>query len=49
MMLVHKNSMICRWKPGERFAYSNPNYAILGYIIEKISGKPYDQYLTENI
>ena len=49
MMLVHKNSMICRWKPGERFAYSNPNYAILGYIIEKISGKPYNQYLTEYI
>ena len=49
MMLIHKNSMICRWKPGERFAYSNPNYAILGYIIEKISGKPYQQYLTENI
>jgi hypothetical protein len=41
--------MICRWKPGERFAYSNPNYAILGYIIEKISGKPYDRYLRENI
>jgi len=49
MMLVHKNSMICRWKPGERCAYSNPNYAILGYLIEKITGKPYDQYLTENI
>ncbi len=49
MMLVHKNSMICRWNPGERFAYSNPNYAVLGYIIEKISGKPYNQYLTENI
>ena len=49
MMLVHKNSMVCRWQPGERFAYSNPNYAILGYIIEKLSGKPYNQYLTENI
>ena len=49
MMLVHKNSMVCRWKPGERFAYSNPNYAILGYIIEKLSGKSYNQYLTENI
>jgi len=49
MMMIHKNSMICRWKPGERFAYSNPNYAILGYIIEKITGKPYNQYLTENI
>ena len=49
MMMVHKNSMVCRWKPGERFAYSNPNYAVLGYIIEKISGKPYNQYLEENI
>lgn len=49
MMLVHKKSMICRWKPGERFAYSNPNYSILGFIIEKMSGKPYNQYLTENI
>ena len=49
MMLIHKNSMICRWQPGERFAYSNPNYAILGYIIEKLSGKSYSQYLTENI
>ena len=49
MMLIHKNSMVCRWKPGERFAYSNPNYAILGYIIEKLSGKSYSQYLTENI
>ncbi|MBC7889164.1 MAG: beta-lactamase family protein [Ferruginibacter sp.] len=49
MMLVQKNSMICRWKPGERYAYSNPNYSILGYLIEKLSGKPYDQYLAENI
>jgi CubicO group peptidase (beta-lactamase class C family) len=49
MMLVHKPSMICRWQPGERYAYSNPNYAILGYIIQKISGKPYEHYLTESI
>jgi CubicO group peptidase (beta-lactamase class C family) len=49
MMLAQQNSMICRWKPGERFAYSNPNYAILAYVIEKITGKPYDQYLKESI
>ena len=49
MMLVHKNSMVCRWKPGERFAYSNPNYAVLGYLIEKIAGMSYNQYLQENI
>jgi CubicO group peptidase (beta-lactamase class C family) len=49
MMMVHKNSMVCRWKPGERQSYSNPNYAILGYLIYKLSGKPYDQYLTETV
>ena len=49
MMMIHKNSMICRWKPGERQSYSNPNYAILGFIIQKISGQPYDKYLTDNI
>lgn len=49
MVLVHKNSLVSRWKPGERFAYSNPNYSILGYIIEKLSGKPYHVFLKETI
>jgi CubicO group peptidase (beta-lactamase class C family) len=48
-MLHHEPSMVCRWQPGERHAYSNPNYAILGYIIEKTTNKPYSQYLTEVI
>ncbi|HEX5169261.1 MAG TPA: serine hydrolase domain-containing protein [Cyclobacteriaceae bacterium] len=49
MMLVHRNSLVCRWRPGERTAYSNPNYTILGYIIEKLSGMTYDQYLSDII
>ena len=49
MMMEQANSMVCRWKPGERFAYSNPNYDILGYVIEKTSGMPYEKYLTDNI
>lgn len=49
MMLLQKNSFVCRWKPGERTAYSNPGYVILGYIIKKLTGKDYDQYLAENI
>jgi len=35
--------------PGEKFMYSNSGYAILAYIIEKISGKKYEDYLKENI
>jgi CubicO group peptidase (beta-lactamase class C family) len=49
MMLIHQSSFVCRWKPGERTAYSNPNYAMLGYLIEKISGKPYEAFLKEII
>lgn len=49
VVIEQKNSLICRWKPGERYAYSNPNYAVLGYLIEKFSGKPFDQYLQQLI
>ncbi|ACU05259.1 serine hydrolase domain-containing protein [Pedobacter heparinus] len=49
MMLEQKASMVCRWRPSERYTYSNVNYAILGYIISKFSGTEYDQYLKESI
>jgi len=38
-----------QFKPGERFAYSNSGYIVLGYIIEKVTGKSYEQVLQENI
>ena len=36
----YRNSMVCRWYPGERMAYCNTDYVILGYLIEKLAGKP---------
>lgn len=35
--------------PGEVYEYSNSNYIILGTIIEKVSGKSYEEFLTEKI
>lgn len=35
--------------PGEKFAYSNSNYILLGRIIEKVSGISYEQFLQRNI
>lgn len=35
--------------PGASFRYSNSGYVLLGRIIEKVSGKSYEDYLTANI
>ena len=37
------------FKPGEKYSYSNSNYILLAYILEKISGKPYGDFMRENI
>jgi CubicO group peptidase (beta-lactamase class C family) len=43
------NKLPLDFKPGEKFSYSNSGYFLLGYIIEKITGKTYEQYLQETI
>ncbi len=35
--------------PNEKFLYSNLGYVLLGQLIEKISGKSYEQFITDNI
>ncbi|UCH72265.1 MAG: serine hydrolase, partial [Thermoplasmatales archaeon] len=35
--------------PGEKFAYANTNFVILGYLIEKISNQSFEEYCKENI
>ncbi len=37
------------FEPGTRVSYSNIGYQMLGKIIEKVSGKSYEEYLQENI
>jgi CubicO group peptidase (beta-lactamase class C family) len=36
-------------EPGTEFSYSNDSYALLGAIIERASGIPFEQYIKENI
>lgn len=35
--------------PGERYAYSNYGYCLLGRVIEKLSGQPYEEYIKANV
>jgi len=37
------------FEPGTRFNYSNSGYFLLGAIVEKVTGKPYEQVLREKI
>lgn len=37
------------FEPGEKFAYNNSGYVLLGAIIEKVSGKSYETFLRERI
>ncbi|MCU0359555.1 MAG: beta-lactamase family protein [Bacteroidia bacterium] len=37
------------YKPNRRFNYCNTNYALLALLVEKISGKPYSQFLKDEI
>ncbi len=37
------------FEPGEKFAYSNSGYALLGKIIELVSGQSYNDYIQTNI
>jgi CubicO group peptidase (beta-lactamase class C family) len=47
MMMQYEGSMISRWPPGERFSYSNPNYTILGYVLELKTGMPFNEYVKQ--
>lgn len=37
------------FEPGSRYSYSNSNYNLLAYIVEKVSGRPFGEFLEGEI
>jgi CubicO group peptidase (beta-lactamase class C family) len=37
------------FEPGTRMKYSNSGYVLLGAVLEKVTGKPYEQLLRDNV
>ena len=37
------------FQPGEQWAYTNLGYIVLGYLVERISGQTYEDFIRENI
>lgn len=49
-LLVGKDSRLkIRSKPGDQYSYSNTGYALLGIIIEKVSGQRYEEFLDQHV
>ncbi|MCJ0742702.1 serine hydrolase [Pedobacter montanisoli] len=40
-------TMPMQFKPGESFSYNQTNYLLIGKIIDKLSGKPFAQFIQE--
>ena len=38
-----------RWRPGVMHSYSNPGYAVVAYLVEKVSGMPFHRYVDEHL
>lgn len=49
VLALNPRSWRVRWPPGTRMSYSNPGYAIAGYLVEKCSGQPLEEFLRQSI
>jgi CubicO group peptidase (beta-lactamase class C family) len=49
-VLAHNpGSRVARWRPGSRFSYANPGYTVAAYVLEKLTGRPYEDVVTREI
>ncbi|MGE0463739.1 MAG: serine hydrolase domain-containing protein [Vicinamibacterales bacterium] len=38
-----------RWRPGTRMSYSNPGYAVAAHVLEKVTGRAYEDVIEERV
>jgi len=43
------NDRLLNSQPGEQWVYTNLGYIVLGYLLERISGQTYEEFVQENI
>jgi CubicO group peptidase (beta-lactamase class C family) len=48
-LIRYMKGMPLDFNPGEKFAYSNFGYIILGRVIERVSGMPYPEYVRTRV
>lgn len=44
----YQRSRVSRWRPGTRMSYCNSGPPVAAYIVEKITGQRFEDYVTEN-
>jgi CubicO group peptidase (beta-lactamase class C family) len=49
VLAVNPRSRVARWPPGSRFSYSQPGYTLAGYIVEKVSGMPFERFMEQEV
>jgi CubicO group peptidase (beta-lactamase class C family) len=42
---LHPDSRIARWRPGTRFSYCNSGPALAAYVVEKVTGQRFEDYV----
>jgi CubicO group peptidase (beta-lactamase class C family) len=42
------SSRVSRWRPGTRMSYCNTGPAVAAYIVEKVTGQPFEDYVQQN-
>ena len=47
-LAYHPHSRTSKWVPGTRMAYSNAGPSVAAYIVEKVTGQPFEAYIRES-